>query len=36
MEFPDFLHVFSVHDPKTDYEMITSLYKFYSMKKGDE
>ena len=36
IEFPDFLHVFSVEDPKTDYEMITSLHKFYSTKEGDE
>jgi hypothetical protein len=36
IEFPDFLHVFSVTDPKTDYEMITSLYELYSTKKGDE
>ena len=36
IEFPNFLHVFSVADPKTDYEMITSLYKFFSTKKEDE
>ena len=37
IEFPDFLHVFfSVQEPKTDYDMITSLYKFYSTKEGDK
>jgi hypothetical protein len=36
IELPDFLHVFSVEDPKSDYEMITSLHKFYSTKEGDE
>jgi len=36
IEFPDFLHVFSVEDPKTDHDMITSLYKFYSTKERDE
>jgi len=27
---------YCIEDPKTDYEMITSLYKFYSTKEGDE
>jgi hypothetical protein len=34
VEFPNFLYVFSVQDPQTDDEMVTSLYQFYSTMEG--